>query len=256
VNLGSAQVYLKLMIDGVSSQPFSATTMPPIAKPDVTFKDAVIRKSREQFAQARGVVEKVIADWHEPVATREARPMTSDGKNVRIEERRDHRDAARDFGRDPLQNAMAEKQKVDENRQAFARIAEELKQKEHQQDKQKERQAPAVAAPERSGGHRPKTPAPTDQHAAKKNPSKENVSHLKNALADVLSKARTEAKPEEESEARPAPNPHAKTHHRPAEKPVEKPAGKIVEKETPEEEKRREVPEDVLKKLLSMDDAK
>src|SRR3990172_8101973 len=28
VNLGFAQVYLKLMIDGVSSQPFSATTLP------------------------------------------------------------------------------------------------------------------------------------------------------------------------------------------------------------------------------------
>jgi hypothetical protein len=33
VNLGFVQIYLKLMIDGVTSQPFSATTLPPIEKP-------------------------------------------------------------------------------------------------------------------------------------------------------------------------------------------------------------------------------
>ncbi len=36
VNLGIYQIYLKLMIDGVSSQPFSATTLPPIQLPSVS----------------------------------------------------------------------------------------------------------------------------------------------------------------------------------------------------------------------------
>jgi len=31
VNLGFTQIYLKLMIDGLTSAPFSATTLPPIA---------------------------------------------------------------------------------------------------------------------------------------------------------------------------------------------------------------------------------
>src|SRR5258708_39819082 len=56
VNLGFAQIYLKLMIDGVSSQPFSATTMGPISKPDISFRDAVIKSSREQFAHPRAEV--------------------------------------------------------------------------------------------------------------------------------------------------------------------------------------------------------
>ncbi|KND49451.1 MAG: hypothetical protein AB198_00685 [Parcubacteria bacterium C7867-003] len=65
VNLGFAQIYLKLMIDNVSSQPFSAKTLPGIPKPEITFKDEVIKSSREQFASPRGVVEKSIVDWHE-----------------------------------------------------------------------------------------------------------------------------------------------------------------------------------------------
>src|SRR3989304_3403791 len=55
VNLGFAQIYLKLMIDGVSSQPFSAKGMAPIARPEINFKEAVIKSSREQFAKPRAL---------------------------------------------------------------------------------------------------------------------------------------------------------------------------------------------------------
>jgi energy-coupling factor transporter ATP-binding protein EcfA2 len=64
VNLGFAQIYLKLMIDGVSSQPFSATTMPPIKEPEISFKNQVIETSREQFAMKRAEVEQNVLDWH------------------------------------------------------------------------------------------------------------------------------------------------------------------------------------------------
>jgi hypothetical protein len=66
VNLGFAQIYLKLMIDGLSSQPFSATTLPPIAQPDSSFVKEIIDASREQFARPRSMVEEVIAAFHEP----------------------------------------------------------------------------------------------------------------------------------------------------------------------------------------------
>jgi hypothetical protein len=33
VNLGFAQIYLTLMIDGIGSRPFSAVTIPPIEPP-------------------------------------------------------------------------------------------------------------------------------------------------------------------------------------------------------------------------------
>ncbi|MDQ3014283.1 MAG: type IV secretion system DNA-binding domain-containing protein [bacterium] len=67
VNLGFVQIYLKLMIDGVTSAPFSATTLPPIERPIISFKEDIIRYSREAYAQPRNVVEEDIKRWHEPV---------------------------------------------------------------------------------------------------------------------------------------------------------------------------------------------
>jgi len=62
VNLGIRQIYLKLMIDGVSSTPFSATTMPPIPAPTLSFRDSVIANSRMVYAKPRAQVEVSIAE--------------------------------------------------------------------------------------------------------------------------------------------------------------------------------------------------
>lgn len=67
VNLGFAQIYLSLMIDGIGSQPFSATTLPPIAPASISAKEMIIHRSREQFAHKRAEVEKAINDWHSPL---------------------------------------------------------------------------------------------------------------------------------------------------------------------------------------------
>ena len=65
VNLGLRQIYLKLMIDGIGSQPFSATTIPPIELPQASFVKEIIDSSRMTFAKPRSEVEKRISDWHE-----------------------------------------------------------------------------------------------------------------------------------------------------------------------------------------------
>ena len=65
VNLGLRQIYLKLMIDSVTSPPFSATTIPPIKPPKDSYVDEIIKHSRETFARPKQEVEKNIADWHE-----------------------------------------------------------------------------------------------------------------------------------------------------------------------------------------------
>lgn len=67
VNLGLRQVYLKLMIDSVTSHPFSATTIPPIPQPPVSYVSEVVEFSRKTYAKPRGEVEKTIVDWHEEV---------------------------------------------------------------------------------------------------------------------------------------------------------------------------------------------
>jgi hypothetical protein len=63
VNLGARQIYLKLMIDGVSSQPFSAVTMPPWPEPAENHADRAIAYSRAQYSHPREEVERNISAW-------------------------------------------------------------------------------------------------------------------------------------------------------------------------------------------------
>ena len=64
VNLPKYNVYLKLMIDGISSDAFSASTLPPISARTHSAQK-VIDASRRQYSRARGIVEKNIVDWSE-----------------------------------------------------------------------------------------------------------------------------------------------------------------------------------------------
>jgi energy-coupling factor transporter ATP-binding protein EcfA2 len=66
VNLGFAQIYLTLMIDGVGSQPFSAQTLVPLEKPPVSYKGMAIESSRKNYANVRSEVEKIVSDLHTP----------------------------------------------------------------------------------------------------------------------------------------------------------------------------------------------
>ena len=60
VNLGFAQVYLSLMIDGIGSRPFSALTIPPIEPPPRSYRTQVIEASRKNFAAPRSQIEESI----------------------------------------------------------------------------------------------------------------------------------------------------------------------------------------------------
>ncbi len=62
VNLTKFDIYLKLMIDGVASEPFSATGLPPVQNPD-NLEDTIISVSRERYAKPREVVEEKISRW-------------------------------------------------------------------------------------------------------------------------------------------------------------------------------------------------
>ena len=75
VNLGFAQTYLTLMIDGVGSPPFSALTLPPIPLLQDSPKNQIIEYSRNHYARPRGKVETEIVDWHKSQSA--ARPTTA-----------------------------------------------------------------------------------------------------------------------------------------------------------------------------------
>ncbi len=62
VNLTKFQIYLKLMIDGASSEPFSANTLSPIAQRTGS-EEKVIKVSRERYASKRKEVEEKVVRW-------------------------------------------------------------------------------------------------------------------------------------------------------------------------------------------------
>ncbi len=204
VNLGFAQIYLKLMIDGVSSQPFSATTMPPIPKPEKNFKEEVISESRSLYAKPRAEVEKHIVDWHAPsLPPQPQNPNMNGAREERREERPDRQD------RPQFERRSDDRRKNpgpimgndnENNKQAFARAAQELKEKMKQEAREEKISLENLKND-------------------KKTPSKQNMSNLKQALANVIS---TQKETKEETK----PNP---------------------------EQSKKEVPEEVLKELLSMD---
>ena len=65
VNLPKYNFYIKLMIDGVASQPFSATgLMPKTIAEENGNTDKVIKVSRERYANSKEEVEEQIMRWH------------------------------------------------------------------------------------------------------------------------------------------------------------------------------------------------
>ncbi|OHA51409.1 MAG: hypothetical protein A3A97_01010 [Candidatus Terrybacteria bacterium RIFCSPLOWO2_01_FULL_40_23] len=63
VNLGKYRIYLKLMIDGLASKPFSALTLSPMPKPSESYREEIIRKTRERYGTPREEVEAGIIEW-------------------------------------------------------------------------------------------------------------------------------------------------------------------------------------------------
>ncbi len=62
INLPKYNIYLKLLIDGVTSLPFSAVTLPPISQRTES-AERVIRVSRERYGNPRAEIEQKILVW-------------------------------------------------------------------------------------------------------------------------------------------------------------------------------------------------
>ncbi|KPJ56986.1 hypothetical protein AMJ49_03010 [Parcubacteria bacterium DG_74_2] len=63
VNLAKYNIYLKLMIDGITGRPFSAETLIPFPKPEKSNKEKIVRVSRERYSVPRKIIEEKIARW-------------------------------------------------------------------------------------------------------------------------------------------------------------------------------------------------
>lgn len=66
VNLPNRRIYLKLMVDGVTSRPFSAETLPPIKTQfEAAAEEDVIKASRKRYTRPKYAVEEEINSWSE-----------------------------------------------------------------------------------------------------------------------------------------------------------------------------------------------
>ncbi len=84
VNLPKYEMYLKLMIDGIASDPFSARGLPPLTEEEKTGnKEKVIKVSRQRYAKERAIVEEKILRWHESSTGEEEAKPANKNKNLK-----------------------------------------------------------------------------------------------------------------------------------------------------------------------------
>ncbi len=81
VNLPNYSIYLKLMVDGITSRPFSAATLPPFKMAtSETTKDLIIKNSQKRYARPRTVVEDEINRWSGVMISAEGAAVLPTGK--------------------------------------------------------------------------------------------------------------------------------------------------------------------------------
>jgi len=62
-NLPKFHIYLRLMVDGVATRPFSAITLPPPPEPKESNKEKIIKVSRERYATPREIIVEKLGRW-------------------------------------------------------------------------------------------------------------------------------------------------------------------------------------------------
>jgi hypothetical protein len=75
------------MIDGQGSKPFSAKTLDPIAKPPVSFAQAVVAHSRATYAKPKHVVEEEVNEFYKLLAKPPVKKKEDEGeRQVKVRE--------------------------------------------------------------------------------------------------------------------------------------------------------------------------
>lgn len=226
VNLGFVQIYLKLMIDGVTSLPFSASTLPPIKKADINFKSDIIDHSRAVFAHPRQEVEEQIRKWHEPVTVardnkkEERRSQVEPGAGSRAEHQ-SHINASTHVPQTPVSRPAPSAHQPSTPRTNPRPVAETL----------------SARTPQ---------PKPVSLQALKKDkgPNQKNLADLKEALKGIVDKA----KQEQPEPSRVTPAESAVPENTP--KPPPPPPAPKRDSGHSKPEGSPEVPENVLRSIL------
>lgn len=115
VNLSAFQVYMRLMIDGVGSKPFSAHTLDPIARPAHSFADAVIANSRALYAKPVQEVTDEVTEFYNSFKEEKKLKEKKDEETVKVRAIRDDT---------PLPRAPRDRERKRSSERAFERRPE------------------------------------------------------------------------------------------------------------------------------------
>jgi Type IV secretory pathway, VirD4 components len=266
VNLDKYQMYLKLMIDGVGSQPFSARGLPPIPRPAISYKDQVVQASRAQFGQLRSIAEGLV---RLQTLGPETVPVGAAGDQSVQAAPGQKSSTPGAFGNQMRAAAASARGTVPMN--TFIKPMQNGTPRPAQMQRtdmprKEERPAPP---PDDSGGFqsladikkvafsvesKPRSPQPAP---VKKAGTEAARSDLRSALASLVSPQKPSGEAlkrdpvkVEKPIPKPAPQPVEKPLEKTVEKPVERPAPAPVS--APKASVKNEVPEDVLRKMLEI----
>jgi flagellar biosynthesis GTPase FlhF len=206
VNLGFAQIYLTLMIDGVGSRPFSAVTIPPIEPPAQSFRKEVIEASRAQFGAKRESIEEAIFTELRLTETEQVATESKENKDTKVPSKRPdypRREEQRTFPRKEPQNSTREHRsdapldtrgsdaprdtRRSETRSSPSKMRREQNIQPTMQERQPLQQKTEKTAQDLKDILRSMTKSKEKEIEHKKS---ENSSSLKGALKDVLSTSR------------------------------------------------------------------
>lgn len=204
VNLGFAQIYLTLMIDGIGSLPFSAKTMPPVSRPSISCRHMVVEASRRLYAHNREEVEKIVAKLHTPDRAEERRMSdrrtgvsTEGGRRVSDQRKNGNfsKGAAPPHkgNQIPLQE-QPKKRHPEKSPEDLRQILSHLAQKNQTEKITENTSQPVVVENTASRSATTQTPTQTTPNS----PPEEKALGLKQALAEALQKvavSTTEPKP-------------------------------------------------------------
>jgi hypothetical protein len=266
------------MIDGVSSQPFSANTMLPPPPPEKSLRDEVIESSRTQFALKRNDIEKSITDWHKPAVVvpkpridGNTQPINHSPQPARVtptETRPSSAfpDRSSDYNRDHREPQRVPDRQPERKPEPRRELEQKVDMRDRRPEPHREPVRPVpVPVMEREAGDdfiplnktislselKPKVASVLPlQNNSRKIPSEKNVNDLRQALASIVG----EKKPQ-------VSNSQPTTHNQQHPKSEIKQEIKEELKQTPQHQVERshapasdkqEVPEDVLKKILDI----
>lgn len=252
VNLGRFQIYLTLMIDGVGSKPFSAVSLPPLSRNPISYREEVIAASRKNFSQPRKEVQAYIDEWYKIEFHTVKQKKEIDKKETYL--------------RDKFGDAYVPRNNRDKDGEYAGAFSEPDPVRSHDQQKSK----PQKPKPKKEKSEPKKIVIPEDvkaavlqdvpgsvslgkltEHVQKPNPSpKDATPQNKTKLKDALQKAlQNHAKPEKQK-----PSEDVQVSPKPQEekRPTDDFRDFFTPPEPPRdnEEKVKEIPEDVLKSIL------